>query len=1099
MIGKPLEQEQEENIEADLADSPKVSNALNIKMLQPKRTGYERPYMPDLPPEGNVLGAAFRRENEIGQYLNSIKFDDFGEKQEDYNYLDHIPADLFESFGHQYALTVSPENAEELTSQLRYELNDREIMHNKPWRAFLSTFVANLVTPSFLLPGGTLYRTTKAARGVATSMLSVGAAAATAQSLQEISRHQTQQTASLDESFYNVLGAGIIGGMFGGLGGAYVNGAIFNKAKGEIVKGLADDVPIGPTMTAEQSLSAQKVRDPEYEKEMNSLYGSTPTAAIGKFLGYVTQKLTPFGRLIFSPFPSSRAIVNELLEHNLLLNAHLPGTRKVMGPDGIEIEVPREAKERMPSVETEIKQIKRNLYSALIDYQKIFYSQAGIKGPFKGLQQHLVKSTGLSLEAFEKAAWRGVISGNKNDNAAVQQATDLIMEKFFNPVRDEYIKLGIFTEDITVKTAANYFMRVYNRAKMRDPAQRALTQKKFASWIQKNDEELRALEPQVKKMQQEIAAIERKKKLSKSEKLKMTETIKKQLQDLVPNYLWNSKGEIRKIIDSDYYTVEADKIIDNILGFGQDEIFNPVLSSLPGKGVNPLKERAFLIPDELIEDELITSFLEVAPLFINATAPNIALHRYAKRIGFESEGELRGHQIRLLKEDYEAKVAKSPKNQEKYYKRYKKDTRDIAALFNVLKGIHGLGPNMMDSSGARFVKNLSSYNYLRYMGLITLQALTDAGTVGMKHGLFRTVYNGLLPMLEDKNIKNLDKDFLNDLGLCTNTLQGYRLKGFIDQDDSVGRTGLFSRAMDTMSSAFGNMTLMNQWTDAMQYIAGKTSMARTLRAVDQWAKSGTLSLKEKTRLNDLGISEKNYKIIHDQFKKYGGKTRGSYWVNWGKWDADNEALHALDQFKKSVLVEVDQTVVSSPSVGGKPLWAHTKEYGWLFQFKGFSYASTNKTLIAGLQRGDAEFYEGLVMTGALALLGYVATTTARGGELDLSYDNLFKEMIDRSGITGVFGNIYKTGNKLGIIPGKELTSYQNRGIAACLGGPTVGAIEDSLDLLRKALHDESIMNTNDMYKLFRFLPTQNYVFTNQLNRQVAKDFADYLGWEESPE
>jgi len=170
----------------------------------------------------------------------------------------------------------------------------------------------------------------------------------------------------------------------------------------------------------------------------------------------------------------------------------------------------------------------------------------------------------------------------------------------------------------------------------------------------------------------------------------------------------------------------------------------------------------------------------------------------------------------------------------------------------------------------------------------------------------------------------------------------------------------------------------------------------------------------------------------------------------------------------------------------------------LFQFKGFSYAATTKLLLSGLQRSDAEFFQGLTMVSSLALMGYGATSLARGQELDLSYDNLFKEMIDRSGIAGIFGNVYNTANKLGVFPGQPVSRYRNRGVFAAMGGPTVGAIEDSVQLLAK-MNSDSPMNTNDMYKLLRFMPTQNWVFTHRINKQIAKDFADYLGWEESPE
>ncbi|CAB4240937.1 hypothetical protein UFOVP23_41 [uncultured Caudovirales phage] len=1259
------EQQEPENIEEDAAHSKSTYNVLNYTFRAEPRVAINRPFVPDAPPEGSTLPAAFRRHNTVGNYINTINFTDFGEDDPDFNYEDYIPTDLWQ-YGHLYATAKNKEKADALTAQLRSEERDAAILHNRPWYAAGSIVVANVLDPTILMPGGAFYKELKAAHGVAKSALAVSAASMLGESVLQAATQHTQLTKSLNESFYDVLAAGIIGAGIGSLGGAVVNGAIFRKGQGEIVDLMADDAPIGPRMTPQQSVSAMETRDPEYQKEINSLYGGTPTAAIGKFLGYVTNKLTPQGRMLFSPFATSRAIANEMFEHNLIINANLPGTRKMIGPDGKEIEVPRDSMAKPIALESEIKMMKRGMYKQLLDYQDIFYEQAGIKGAFKQARAITRENKGMKLKDWETEVWRSVVTGKVSDNPSVKRASDLIINNFFEPIKNEYIRLGVFPADIQVKTAANYFMRVYNRAKIRDPAQRVKTKAKFEAYIKRNDIQLRDLEPQIKALQEKTAKISResdkirslekeyeelktneaeltqkaeskfnakttevvevakarevefdkfkeaaeakivqaekeleqarvelendleqirtlksqehvfsmaewehknknltevkekaqakinvlkknyekvkqhesykikekerklnglinyqKKELkeahdkyfekvkrlkeledelkskSSKEHQKEVEALEKELKELVPFHLWTSTGEIRKPMDPDYYGVEADKIIDNILGMGDERNLNPILRILPGKKTSPLHERAFLIDDTEIEDELITAFSEVGPQFINATVPNIAMMRYAERLGLGTEGEAVGIKITQLTEDYKAAVAKNPAKEAKLHKRYLKDKRDIEAGFDILNGVYGMGPNVMDDTAATFIKNLSAWNYLRFMGQITLQAITDVGAIGLKHGLWRTMAHGLIPVLKEIKNGGHDKNFLKDLGFVCNTLQGYRLKAMMDQESLSGQTGLFTRSLDYLSSSFGNATLMNQWTDAMEFIAGKTAMARTLRAIVRHAETGKISRKEKTRLNEMHISEQSYAKIYEQYKKHGGKTDGSYWVDWSKWDED--ALESLSQFKAGTLKEIDQTVVSGPGAGEKPLWSRRGAYSLLFQFKGFSYAMTNKGLISGLQRGDAEFYQGLAMTGALALMGYVATAGVRGEEIDLSYDNLFKEMVDRSGITGVFGNAYNVANKLSIIPGKEVSRYRNRGFFASLGGPSVGMIEDTVELIRKLSHsEESNFTTNDMYKFMRMWPYQNYAFLHRLNKIIGKNFADSLGFEESP-
>jgi hypothetical protein len=1090
-----------ENIEVDEAQSPRVYNALGVNMLKPKAKGYARPFYPDLPPDGSVLAAHFRRDNVIGHYFNTINPEDFNLpnlNDPDYNYTEHIPVDLYEQYGHMYALTYNKEHADALTEQLRAEVADHHLFAQHPVASTVSGLVAALADPTVFLPGGALYRGAKLSSGIMKSALSVSAAAASAQSVLEFSRHQTQYTATLDESAYNILGAGLIGGLMGGFGGAFVNGKIFTKAKTDATQGLADNAPIGATMTAEQSLSARATRDPAYEKEQNSLYGKGWGGKSALFLAWAAQKMDPIGRLFFSEFPTAQRIVNDLFDHNLITNAMKPGMRKRTLPSGEIEEFYHPGITRRESVELEIKRIEGEMYGVYKDYQDIFFEQAGVKGPFKGIQTKLSK-TGLSLGEFELQTWRTIINGVTHSDGAVQRAADLINNKFFAPVRDMYIELGIFSPDIDVKTAANYFMRVYNRSKILDPAQRNIFKTKLFDHIKKNNEELAAIEPQIKALETRIADLKKSSVGTQKARRAQIKELRQALKEMVPDRLRNSKGKIRKVIHPDYYSVEADNIIDNILGFSDGSHLNPLIATLPkGKKTNPLKERKLLIPDAEIEDFLITSFLEVAPMFIKATAPHIAFNRVAQKLGFKSELEMIAYNKKTLDDDLKAAIEKNPAKREKLEKQYKKTQRDINASYDVLKGVYGAGPNTIDSSAAALMKGISSYNFVRYMGQILNQSFTDVGNIGLKHGLFRTVFNGALPVLTRMGELKNNKQLMKQLYFCCNTLNGVRLKGMIDQDMSVVQNGLFSRVLNKFTASYGNLTLLNPWTDAMEYMAGNVSIGRTLDAIVTWKNTGKMAENEKLRLNDLGIEERNYDRIYNQYKKNGGKKWGAYWIDWTKWDVDDASLDALMQFKNSLIRETEQTVISRPSAGGKPLYAHTAMGGLVFQFKGFSHAATKKLLISGLQRSDMEFFSGLMLTGTISLMAYVAHAYVRGDEVDLSYDNLFREMIDRSGITGVFGNFYNSANKLGIIPGQAVTRYRNRGVASVLGGPTLDSIDVTFDLIKKYNADVPF-NTNDMYKLLRFLPAQNYILTHRLNRYLAKSFADWLDWEESPE
>jgi len=174
----------------------------------------------------------------------------------------------------------------------------------------------------------------------------------------------------------------------------------------------------------------------------------------------------------------------------------------------------------------------------------------------------------------------------------------------------------------------------------------------------------------------------------------------------------------------------------------------------------------------------------------------------------------------------------------------------------------------------------------------------------------------------------------------------------------------------------------------------------------------------------------------------------------------------------------------------------------MLQFKSFLFASTNRVLLAGLSRNDANFYMGTVATLFMGALSYTISSKVRrpDEEVDLSWGKLSQEAIDRSGILGVYMEGFNLANKA--VGGTGSTRYHSRGIWGALAGPTGGAVEDILFLMNKSGNvafgdDYEALDTKDAEKVRRLMPYQNLFYLYNLNRLVTKKVALGLGFEES--
>jgi len=290
-----------------------------------------------------------------------------------------------------------------------------------------------------------------------------------------------------------------------------------------------------------------------------------------------------------------------------------------------------------------------------------------------------------------------------------------------------------------------------------------------------------------------------------------------------------------------------------------------------------------------------------------------------------------------------------------------------------------------------------------------------------------------------------------------------------DVADDYGRHSRFERALQGLSNKMGMLSLMAPWNAALKQFSGVITMTRIVEACEAAAK-GTIKPKELQKLAAAGISRDLAEQIAAQFAKHGGDVDGVKIPNTTAWDAPRSVV---DAFKSAIIRDVDRIIVT-PGIGDRPLWMSSVTGGLIGQFKGFGFASVQRTLIPAMQDHDMGVLNGLIFASGMGMLSYAIKAKIAGRELSDDPVVWAGEGIDRSGAVGWLSDAYNIGAK-GF--GNETSRYASRSFVESLVGPTFGG---GLDLAGRVVTDigRGEMDQDTVHAIRRMTPYQNLFWLN---------------------
>ena len=391
-----------------------------------------------------------------------------------------------------------------------------------------------------------------------------------------------------------------------------------------------------------------------------------------------------------------------------------------------------------------------------------------------------------------------------------------------------------------------------------------------------------------------------------------------------------------------------------------------------------------------------------------------------------------------------------------------------------------------------------------------LAAIPDIARLTMVHGLMRSFGQGFGRLVTNFGAFRKAAKQVKSFGTALDvTLDNFRANTMADLGDKFQRGTRFERGVEWMSEKNSFLTLMSPWNAVLKEISGMVYMDRALRAMEKAAKGkarvkgGFFRKSDTDFLRSAGIDDDMAREMWAHFENGGGEiVNGLYLPNAEKWGeglndiGKRRARDLRDAFAAAVVRDVDNVIVT-PGLE-RPLVMDTDVGKLIGQFKTFAMASTQKTLLAGLQHHDAAFVNGALIS--IALGAYSAKIRMDLAGYDTSHWGPVKWMtegLDRSGLMGVFAEVNNMAEKvhpalgLSALTGETASRYASRNGAGAIGGPIAGLVDDIFSVSNN-LGVEG-WGATDTHAVRRLLPYQNLFYLRGQLDKLEENYNKFWG------
>lgn len=554
-----------------------------------------------------------------------------------------------------------------------------------------------------------------------------------------------------------------------------------------------------------------------------------------------------------------------------------------------------------------------------------------------------------------------------------------------------------------------------------------------------------------------------------------------------------------KAVFRDFARMQATAAKDQIMG---TFVRLPAVSKdagIRGSEIN----RVLNVPSNIIAQYLNNDIESLMRQTLRTLAPDIEI---AKRFGDVNATDILGNpakgeggrlademntRIEAVRKWGDDQIAKG-KPKDKIEKRVMKKTdeinetyagyrRNLEAMFGRLRHTWGL-PQDPEAMGYRMGKALLNLNTVRLMGGVLISSIPDVARPVMRYGLLRTMRDGFIPLVTNFKQMNLTMKEIKWLAGGLDATMQSRASAIFDLLDDVGRGSKFEQVLEGASRRIGLVGLFDKWTSTMKEFSGAVAHAKFMDSIDDVVNKGGKG--ESLRyLAENGIDETGAQEIWQQMVKAGGadKVDGRWWPNTEVWDPKVRQLYS-----QAIIREVNNSIIT-PGID-KPLWLDQSMMGRILgQFRSFSFASTSRVVISGMQARDMAFVNGALISLAFGAFGYYAYAMAAGGKtreemLNAGPDKWADEAIQRSGLLGIFGEVQRIAEQIpatqrfATFSGTRSTRRGGDNLVQAIAGPSLDVVSTAANVAAN-IHDPS---SSTVHQTRTLVPGQNVFYLRWL-------------------
>lgn len=568
----------------------------------------------------------------------------------------------------------------------------------------------------------------------------------------------------------------------------------------------------------------------------------------------------------------------------------------------------------------------------------------------------------------------------------------------------------------------------------------------------------------------------------------------------------NKRLRFRDTYESQYHReVAAKAYYDTILNQTAEQTINQLMGRVLGvTKENSLKSRTLIIPDEVLYNgnfmakDLMSKVSNYVTYLSRRTSLKKAYGDLSDEGGIEPLfGQLANeHEEKRLplnqklselknklssvtdtqqKNKINKQIDKTEKELSGVRKQFDQAIKDMRYVYEKMMGL-----KQTSREARKWQSAIMSLTSISTLPFVPLTMINDLGNIGLQHGVWPFIRDGVYPVLQSLAgaLKTKDSEALRKAAPSVHLALQDQLTGYADRNWSMHtepylNLGKIVNTLEHLSHFSANVTGTNYFENGLQRMAAATAQSEFMRIMFA-AQKGTITDKEALYMRKYGIDPKEWsKRFVDAYKEGGGykTTLGGHQSNFWQW----QDLEASNKFGDAVFRATKDAVIQR-DLADAPFWADNPLGSIIFGFQGWTFASINRFVVPTMQQPDLNKMLGVLLSVATGALVDPMRRIAKGEDPmpdDMTDDQFMFAAFQNAGLFSWFSNVLNDANVLSgdrILGDLKNDRYKDRTRVGLLG-PAWGSVNRMADVIGAIGSGE--FNKADAAKMARMIPVAN--------------------------